>query len=109
MVVSSDSSFAADVLPFSWTNEQLKKFLKEKDIPVSGLKHELFTKANDFTETETLESELDVKAASLGSCKWSNMWALKCPQKLVSVKSYPKPVMIPRCNDVINHHSVQMH
>ena len=45
-----------------WTTERLKKFLKEKGIPVSGLKHELVTKANDFIETEALESELDVKA-----------------------------------------------
>ena len=62
MAAGSYSSFAADVLPSAWTTERLKKFLKEKGIPVSGLKHDLVTKANDFIETEALESELDVKA-----------------------------------------------
>ena len=47
------------MLPSAWTTERLKKFLK--GIPVSGLKHELVTKVNDFIETEALESELDVK------------------------------------------------
>ena len=62
MAAGSDSSFPADVLPSAWTTERLKKFLEENGIPVSGLKHELVTKANDFIETEALESELDVKA-----------------------------------------------
>ena len=45
MAAGRDSSFAADVLPSAWTTERLKKFLKEKGIPVSGLKHKLITKA----------------------------------------------------------------
>ena len=61
MAAGSDSSFAADVLPSAWTTERLKKFVKEKGILVSGLKHELVMKANNFIETEALESELDVK------------------------------------------------
>ena len=40
----------------AWTTERLKKLLKEKGIPVSGLKHELVTKVNDFTETEVVGS-----------------------------------------------------
>ena len=60
MAVGCDSSLAADVLPSAWTTEWLKKFLKEKGIPVSGLKHELIQKANVFIETEALESKLDV-------------------------------------------------
>ena len=61
MVTGSDSSFTTDVLLSAWTTELIKKFIKEKGIPVSGLKHELIKKANNFIETEALESE-DVKA-----------------------------------------------
>ncbi len=62
MVTGSDSSFTTDVLLSAWTTELIKKFIKEKGIPVSGLKHELIKKANNFIETEALESDLDVKA-----------------------------------------------
>ena len=62
MVAGSNSSFAVDVLLSAQTTERLKKFLKEKGIPVSGLKHELFTKASNFIGTAGLVSELDVKA-----------------------------------------------
>ena len=57
MAARSDSTFAADVLPSTWTTEQLKEYLREKGMPVSGLKHELITRANDFIETEALESD----------------------------------------------------
>ena len=60
MSASSNSSFTTDTLLSAWSTEWLKKFLKE-DIPVSGLKHKLIMKANNFIESEALESELDVK------------------------------------------------
>ena len=58
--------------------ERLKKFLKEKGIPVSGLKHELITKVNNSIQIEALGSDLDVK----------------CFQRLVGAKSCPKSVRI---------------
>ena len=62
--------------------ERLKKFLKEKGIPVSGLKHELITKVNNSIQIEALGSDLDVK----------------CFQRLVGAKSCPKSVRIWRAS-----------
>ena len=50
MAAGTDSSFAIDVLLFAWTTEQLKHFLRQMGITVSGLKHKLITKAKDFIE-----------------------------------------------------------
>ena len=62
MALRSHVTSTGDVLQSMWTTERLKEFLRKKNLPVSGLKHELIRKVSDFIETEALENELEVKA-----------------------------------------------
>ena len=42
----------------SWTVEQLKDFLRDRQIPLSGNKAELVRKVSDIFETDCLENEI---------------------------------------------------
>ena len=43
----------------SWTVDQLKAFLRERRIPLSGNKEELVKKVSDIVYTDRLEEELE--------------------------------------------------
>ncbi len=45
-----------------WTVEQLKDFLRDRRLPVSGTKAELITRVGACYDTEFFESELEVEA-----------------------------------------------
>ena len=47
-----------------WSNQQLKIYLKEKEIPVSGRKNELVKRVPNFQEVEALQAELGAVACS---------------------------------------------
>ena len=45
-----------------WTVEQIKIYLKEKELPVSGRKNELVKRVVDFQEAEALQAEIGTVA-----------------------------------------------
>ena len=55
---SSDCTMSTEPSSSLWTVEQLKIYLKEKELPVSGQKNELVKRVVDFQEVEALQAEL---------------------------------------------------
>ena len=58
MATSSACTTSTEPSPGLWTVEQLKIYLKEKELPVSGRKNELVKRVVDFQEAEALQAEL---------------------------------------------------
>ena len=53
IMAESDESYR------SWTVEQLKAFLRERRIPLSGNKKELVQKVTDIVHTDRLEEDIE--------------------------------------------------
>ena len=58
MATSSACTTSTEPSPGLWTVEQLKIYLKEKELPVSSRKNELVKRVVDFQEAEALQAEL---------------------------------------------------
>ena len=58
MATSSACTTSTKHSPSLWTVEQLKIYLKEKELPVSGQKNKLVKRVVDFQEVEALQAEL---------------------------------------------------
>ena len=62
MATSRACTMSTEPSPGLWTVEQLKIYLKEKELPVSGQKNELVKRVVDFQEAEALQAELGAVA-----------------------------------------------
>ena len=62
VTTSSACTTSTEPSPGLWTVEQLKIYLKEKELPVSGRKNELVKRFGDFQEAEALQAELGAVA-----------------------------------------------
>ena len=62
MATSGACTTSTEPSPGFWTVEQLKIYLKEKELPVSGQKNELVKRVVDFQEAEALQAELGAVA-----------------------------------------------
>ena len=62
MATSSACTTSTKHSPSLWTVEQLKIYLKEKELPVSGQKNKLVKRVVDFQEVEALQAELGAVA-----------------------------------------------
>ena len=62
MATLSTCTTSTEPSPGLWTVEQLKIYLKEKELPVSSRKNELVKRVVDFQEAEALQAGLGAVA-----------------------------------------------